>query len=210
MASIKNKACTLKVGQIEKDPILALGTTAKDIEKYGRVAKAYGNVAPAVVSQNGTAYRVLAGQARLEACARNGIHEMPVAIAEASGEAEQMKLSLMLSTVKEEGCPLSEGAFIDALVTKHGVTRQEMMKLLNKSKSWLSKRQSLSLRLTDGVKEMVRDGVVCARTAEEIAKLPGDVQAEFASSVVRDGLNKNQTGQLANLYIQEDAGMVVC
>jgi ParB-like chromosome segregation protein Spo0J len=115
MTSKKNKACTLKVGQIEKNPILALGTNEKDVEKYERVTKVYGNVAPAIVGQSGNAYRILAGQARLEACAHNGIQEMPVIVAEINSEDEQMKLALLLSTVREEGGPLSEGAFINAI-----------------------------------------------------------------------------------------------
>ena len=203
MASTKNTARTLKVGEIEKNPILALGTTAKDIEKYGRVAMAYGNVAPAIVGQNGKTYRILAGQARLEACVHSGIREMPVIVAEISSEAEQMKLALLLSTVREDGCPLSEGAFIDTLITQHGVTRRELMGLLKKSKSWISKRQSLALRLTEEVKGMIKDGLICARTAEEIAKMPEDLQVIFAGKVIQDGLSKTNVGHLVSLYTQE-------
>lgn len=206
MTSKKNKACTLKVGQIEKNPILALGTNGKDIEKYERVIKVYGNVAPAIVGQSGNAYRILAGQARLEACAHNGIQEMPVIVAEINSEDEQMKLALLLSTVREEGGPLSEGAFIDALITQYGVTRRELMVLLKKSKSWISKRQSLALKLSEEVKGMVKDGVICARTAEEIARLPREVQVPFACKAVRDSLNKTNVGQLVSLYMREDSG----
>jgi len=209
MASKSNKACTLKVGQIEKDPILALGMSEKDVEKYGRVAKAYGNVAPAIVGQRGAGYRILAGQARLEACAQNGIQEMPVIVADADGEANQMKLALMLSTVREEGGPLSEGALINALVTQHGVPRHELMALLKKSKSWISKRETLALRLSEDVKGMVRGGVISARTAEEIARLPQDVQTMFACKVARDGLNKDHAGKLVSMYTADDADMAL-
>lgn len=171
-----------------------------------RVTKTYGNVVPAIVGQSGDAYRILSGQARLEACAHNGIQEIPVTIAQISDEAEQMKLALLLSTMREEGGPLSEGAFIDALVTQHGITRRELMSLLKKSKSWISKRQSIALKLSEEVKGMVKDGAICARTAEEIAKLPNEVQVAFACKVGRDGLNKANVGRLVNLYIQEDAG----
>lgn len=204
MASKKNKACTLKVGQIKKNPILALSTSKKEVEKYARVTKTYGNVTPAIVGQSGDAYHILAGQAGLEACAHNGIQEMPVIVTEINDEAEQMKLALLLSTVQEEGGPLSEGAFIDALITRHGVTRRELMVLLKKSKSWISKRQSLALKLTGNVKEMVKDGVICARTAEEIAKLPADIQVSFACKVARDGLSKTNAQQLVSLYTREE------
>ena len=206
MASKKNKICTLRVGEIEKSPILALSTSEKDVEKYGRVTKTYGNVTPAVVGQSGNAYRVLAGQAGLEACAHNGIQEMPVIVAEISDEAEQMKLALLLSTIRQEGGPLSEGAFIDALVTHHGVTRRELMSLLKKSKAWISKRQLLALKLADNVKGMVKDGVICARTAEEIARLPEDIQVSFACNVIRDGLSKTNVAQLVSLYTREEPG----
>jgi len=209
MASKKNKACTLKVGQIEKDPILALDTSEKDVEKYSRVTKAYGNVVPAIVGQSGKAYHILAGQARLEACVHHGIDEIPVIVTEVSEEAEQMKLALLLSTVREEGGSLSEGAFIDALLTRHGVTRRELMRLLKKSKSWISKRQSLALRLSENVKVMVKDGVICARTAEEIAKLPEEVQVTFAVNVVRDGLSKSGVGQLVSLYTRAEKDSVL-
>jgi len=194
------------VGQIEKNPILALGTREKDVKTYERVTKAYGNVMAAIVGESGNAYRILAGQARLEACAHQGIREMPAIVAELSGEEDQMKLALLLSTVREECGPLSEGAFIDALVTRHGVPRRELMTLLKKSKSWLSKRQSLALKLSEKVKEMVRDGVICVRAAEEIAKLPPEVQFPFACTTARDGLNKANVEMLVGLYRREDTG----
>lgn len=206
MASTKNKACTLKVVQIEKNPILALGTSEKDVTTYERVAKAYGNVVPAIVGHSGNAYRILAGQARLEACAHQGIREIPAIVAELNGEADQMKLALLLSTVREEGGPLSEGAFIEALITRHGIGRRELMTLLKKSKSWLSKRQALALKLSEEVKGMVKDGTICARAAEEIAKLPPDVQFQFACVAARDGLNKTNVGELVGLYRRESTG----
>ena len=206
MTSKKNKACTLKVGEIEKNPILALGTSEKDVKAYERIAKVYGNVVPAIVGQSGNAYRILSGQARLEACSHQGIQEMPAIVSGLSGEEEQMKLALLLSTVREEGGPLSEGAFIDTLVTRHGVPRRELMTLLKKSKSWISKRQALALKLSEEVKEMVRGGVICVRAAEEIAKLPSDVQFSFACTAARDGLNKTNVGALVGLYRREDTG----
>jgi ParB-like chromosome segregation protein Spo0J len=141
----------------------------------------------------------------LEACVHSGIQEMPVIVAEISDPVEQMKLALLLSSVREEGGALSEGAFIDTLVTHHGVTRRELMGLLKKSKSWISKRQSLAQKLSEDVKGMVKDGVICARTAEEIAKMPGDLQVAFAGSVVRDGLSKTNVGQLVSLYTREES-----
>jgi hypothetical protein len=56
---------------------------------------------------------------------------------------------------------------------------------------------------------MVKDGVICARTAEEIAKLPEEVQVAFASNVVRDGLSKSSVGQLVSLYTHSESNSVL-
>ncbi|MCL2474323.1 MAG: ParB/RepB/Spo0J family partition protein [Alphaproteobacteria bacterium] len=208
MAKITNKALTLKIGQIEKNPILALSTSSKDIEKYERVAQAYGNVAPAIVGQSGNTYRVLSGQARLQACDNRGIREIPVIVTELSNESEQMKLALLLSTVREDSCALSEGVFINALITQHNISRRELMILLKKSKSWISKRQSLAVRLSEDVQRMVRDGTICARSAEEIAKMPKELQVKFAINVARDGLSKTSVAALVSLYLREESDSV--
>jgi hypothetical protein len=83
------------------------------------------------------------------------------------------------------------------------------MVLLKKSKSWISKRQSLALRLSEDVKEMVKDGLICARAAEEISRLPDEMQFAFAGKVVRDGLSKTNVGQLVSLYTKEETGSAV-
>lgn len=206
MGSKKNTARTMKVGQIRKSPILALGTSPKDIRNYEKVTVAYGSVMPVIVGGNETAYNILEGQARYMAYTRKGYREMPVIVAQVKNEAEQMKLSLLLSTIHEEGGAISEGEFIQQLIMRHGITSRELTKLLGKSKAWLSKRRSLASNLTEAVKGMVSDGVLCARSAEEIAKLPARVQIEFAASVARDDLNKTEVTQLVRLYRSEGAG----
>jgi ParB/RepB/Spo0J family partition protein len=200
MGTNTNRACTLDIRQIEKSAILTLGMSDKDVRKYEKVASSFGSVTPAIVGETDKGYRVLDGQAKLMAYAHAGIDEVPVIVAQADGEAGQMKLALLLSTIREEGGAISEGIFIDKLITQHGVTRQELTQLIGKSKAWLSKRQSLACNLSDAVKDMVRTGAICARTAEEIVKLPKDKQAVFSANVVQDALSKSDVEHLVKIY----------
>ena len=103
MLSKMNEACTLKLRQIVKNPALTLGMSERDVGKYKRVAAAYGNVAPVIVSapKNGE-HLILAGSARLEACSQAGIREIPAVMSPAQDDAEQLKLSLMLSALRDE------------------------------------------------------------------------------------------------------------
>jgi len=202
MPTQMNEACTLKTRQIVKNPALSLGMSQKDVGKYKKVADVYGNVAPVVVSAPvDGGYLILAGSARLEACAQTGIKEIPAVMTQTADEAEQLKLALMLSAIQEDGAGvLSEGALISQLVNEHGVAPRELVNLLGKSKAWVSKRMSLDHNLSAIVKGMVRDGTLCPRSAEEVAKLPSAEQAEFAANAVNYGLNKSEISQLVAYY----------
>jgi ParB/RepB/Spo0J family partition protein len=201
MPAKTNEACIIKIRQITKNPELSLGMSQKDVRKYKKVAAEYGNVAPVIVGApvNGE-YLILTGSARLEALAEAGIKEIPAVMTQTANEKEQLKLSLILSSINEESAALSEGALIARLVNEYSVTPRELINLLGKSKAWISKRMSLSCNLSDTVKTMVTDGTLCPRSAEEVAKLPEDVQVEFAVNVVNLQLNKNEISELIGRY----------
>jgi len=203
----KNTVRTVGVLQIEKNRDLALGAPQNDIAKYEKVVEAYGNVAPAVVAADGGMFRLIDGYARVEACVRAGISDIPVVVAQIGAGADGIKLSLLLSASREQGSPISEGAMIEKLTNEYGHTLRELSKMTGRSKSWLSKRQTMARNLSQPLKDMILSGAVCARTAEEIAKLPADEQAMFASHVVKDGLSKDEVHGLVRQYRSPDASL---
>ena len=197
-----NEARTLKTRQILKNPVLTLGVSQKDVGKYKKVAMVYGNVAPVIVSapEKSGECVILAGSARLEACTQAGINEIPAVMARDCDEVGRLKLSLMMSALREEASALSEGALINQLINEYGVAPRELANLLGKSKAWVSKRLSMDQKLSETVKGMVSDGSLCPRSAEEVAKLPAEVQTDFASNAVNCGLNKTEMGFLVQSY----------
>ena len=205
MKEKKNAVCTVGLRQIEKNRDLALGAPQKDIASYEKIALAYGNVAPAVVLADGGMYRLIDGHARVEAYTRAGVSNVPVVVAQADDEAEGIKLSLLLATSRESSSPISEGAMIERLIKEHGHSLQGLSKFVGKSKSWLSKRQTMTRNLSQPLCEMILKGTVCARAAEEIAKLPCGEQARFAANAIRDGLSKDDIHSLVRTYRSPDA-----
>lgn len=207
-----NVVRTVGVRQIEKNSDLTLGVPQKDIAKYEKIVTAYGNVTPAVVAgaDGGGMFRLIDGYARVEACVRAGINEIPVVVAQVGSDADNIKLSLLLSASREQGSPISEGALIEKLTNEHGHTLGELSKLFGRSKSWLSKRQTMARNLSQPLKDMILSGAICARTAEEIAKLPYGEQAVFAANVVKDGLSKDEVHGLVRQYRSPDATIELC
>ena len=197
----KNEARALKTRQIEKNPALTLGMSEKDVSKYKKIAAAYGNVTPVIVSapKNGT-HLILEGSARLEAIIQTGIQEIPAVMVQDDDEARLLKLALTLSALRDESSVLSEGALIIQLINAHGVSQRELCFLLGKSKAWVSKRVTLTQNLAESVKGMVTDGALYPRSAEEVAKLPKDTQTEFAANVIHGGLSKTEISWLVQRY----------
>ena len=210
MSVKKNDVCTICIRQIEKSKDLVLSTPQKDIDKYGKVVSAYGNVAPAIVAANGSMYSLIDGHARLEAYKRAGITDIPAVVSCAEGESEQLKLSLLLSATREQGGALGEGAIIEKLVKEHGLALGELSRLVGRSKAWLSKRQTMARNLTPPLKDMVIRGSVCTRAAEEISKLPQEEQVEFAANVIKESLCKDDIYRLVKLYRSPDATLELC
>jgi len=206
----KNDVCTICIRQIEKSKDLVLSAPQKDIDKYGKVVSAYGNVAPAIVAASGSMYSLIDGHARLEAYTRAGVTDIPAVVACAEGESEQLKLSLLLSATREQGGALGEGAIIERLVKEHGLTLGELSRLIGRSKAWLSKRQTMARNLSPPLKDMVLSGSICTRAAEEISKLPEEEQAKFAAHVVREALCKDDINRLVKLYRSPDATLEIC
>jgi ParB-like chromosome segregation protein Spo0J len=198
------------VRQIEKNAVLALSAPQRDIAKYEKLISVYGNIAPAIVATEGGVYTPLDGHARIEAYRRVGVGDIPTVVVQSDSEEEKFKLSLFLSTVREQGSPLGEGILIENLVENYGQTLGALSKYTGRSKSWLSRRQTMARNLSPAVEGLVLGGTVCARTAEEIAKLPKGEQAKFASNVIRGGLNKNDVCKLVKMYRSPGATLETC
>ena len=210
MSRKKNAVCTIGIRQIEKNTDLMIGVPQKDIGKYEKIVSVFGNVAPAIVAENGGMYSLIDGPARIEAYARAGINEIPAVVAHTGGEADRLKLSLLLSASREQGGALSEGAIIEKLVKEYGFALGEISRLLGRSKAWLSKRQTMARNLTPPLKEMILRGAVCTRAAEEISKLPQEKQVTFATNAVKEALNKDDICRLIKLYRSPDATPELC
>jgi hypothetical protein len=66
--------------------------------------------------------------------------------------------------------------------------------------------EHLSRSLNTEVQHLVTEGVVSARSAQEIARLPTDVQVAFALSSSNDFLSKDNITCLVNRYLNKDTG----
>jgi ParB-like chromosome segregation protein Spo0J len=146
---------------------------------------------------------LLYGQCELTALRELGAKTMDAIVLDAGSSAgEQAKLSLRLISLQDKPGALCEGLLLKEAVSG-GVSRSEIQSMLGKSASWVSNRLSLVTRLDENVYELVKNGLLEARSAEEISRLPPAVQFTFAQSALREGLAKSAIELLAAGYRDE-------
>jgi len=158
---------------------------------------------PVIGATEGGKRTLLSGQCELTALRELGIKKMEaVEVGVKGGGGETAKLSLLLMSLRETPEALREGLLIQEAVSA-GVPRSEIQDMLGKSASWVCNRLSLVTRLDNGVYEMVRNGSLDPRSAQEVARLPEETQFAFAETAVREGLPKSTIETLVAGFNEE-------
>lgn len=95
---------------------------------------------------------------------------------------------------------LEEALVVRKLVRALGLTQPEVGELLERHKSWVSRRLSLVERLSEEVQDDLRVGLIAPTVAREVARLPRGNQPEVAATVHRHGLTTREAAALVTLF----------
>jgi len=96
-------------------------------------------------------------------------------------------------------CGLSElevGWLVRSLYREDDLSQPQIAQLVGHDKSWVCRKLALAEGLSDELTAQVRLGLVCARAAVELARLPRGNQDAAAKVVMRRGLTTRQTARL--------------
>jgi hypothetical protein len=83
-----------------------------------------------------------------------------------------------------------------SLYREDGLTQTEIGVLLGRHKSWVSRRISLTERLSEDVREDIRLGLLPASMGRELAMLPRGNQKEAANSIIKHRLSTREASKL--------------
>jgi ParB-like chromosome segregation protein Spo0J len=199
-----NKAKEIDVATVKGNRALATGVDRRAVERCKEAIEKLGVLhTPIVGATDGGMRVVLSGQCELTALRELGVKRMAAIEVDVTGDCgAKAKLALLLISLRTEPDALCEGLLLQEAVNA-GVPRTELQTMLSKSASWVSNRISLVTRLDSGVYEMVRSGLIDARSAQEVARLPSETQFPFADIVIREGLPKSAIETLVAGYNDE-------
>jgi len=161
-----------------------------------RAVERYGQLSPVVVNQDPDGhYEMVDGFKRLRALNKLGQHSLRarlVTVGSQVGKAALLQLNWSGKTVTE----LEEALVVQALCREDGLPQKEIAVLLDRHKSWVSRRLALVERLSGEVQEGLRLGLVTASSGRELAKLPRGNQEAASAAIRRHHLTYRETASL--------------
>lgn len=189
---------------IKRMPGLSIGVSQKGIGKARDISRNRGYYKPVVLSDAQGCMTLLAGAAAFEASLEDKASKIPAVIVQTEGEADDLLFALQAVELEEPPNAVAVSAAIVRLIDAYSVTRKHIAEALGKSPAWINRMESLSRKLNATVRKMVTEGQVSQRSAQDIARLPDDVQLSFAISIANEFLSKENVRYLVSRYLNED------
>jgi ParB family chromosome partitioning protein len=186
---------------VQDNQVLALSVNRQDIDRCIKVIRQYGLLTPPVVGSFTNGARVvLSGECEFLALRETGVKSVEAVTVPITEENEGDRLSLLLSSFKKSPNALSEGILITRMLGTGSFTQSQLGELLGKSVSWVNKRLSLVMRLHPAVRDLVTQRQLCPHSAQEIARLPEEVQHAFSVRAIQEGLPKSSIEALVTAF----------
>ena len=200
-----SKVKEIDVAAVAGNKTLSAGVDRRAVERCKDAIEKLGVLHTPIVGTTQDGRRlILSGQCELTALRELGVKKMDaIEVGVECDAGASAKLALLLIALKDKPGALCEGLLLQEAVCA-GIPRMEIQSMIGKSASWVSNRISLVTRLDRNVYEMVKAGLLEARSAEEIARLPAQAQFAFAEVAVRGCLPKSAVESLVAGYNDKD------
>lgn len=198
---VRNKIEEIPLKAIQGNIVLAISVGQKELERCERAIREYGLINPVVVRRCAQGhYQVLSGECERMVLSRMSQATIQAVVMDSMEEPEATRLALLLTFLRQSTNALSEGLLLKELCQGGKHTQMEVAFMVGRSVSWVNKRLALAERLTASVVELVRAGQLGPHIAQEIARLPEDIQQTFATKVISEHLPKSVVERLVGIY----------
>ncbi|MDO4544480.1 MAG: ParB/RepB/Spo0J family partition protein [Clostridia bacterium] len=155
-----------------------------------------GLIQPLTVREKGNRFELIAGERRLRACKLLGMKEVPCIILYAD-ENRSALMALIENLQRKDLHFLEEALCFQSLLSKCGLTQDELANRIGKSQSFLSNRLRL-LKLPLSVRNVIRQYELSERHARALLQLLGEQEQLCAA---RHFFEKKLNVQQAEAYV---------
>ena len=136
-------------------------------------------------------FEIIAGERRWRSAQRAGLHEVPIAIVEAT-DAQALEFAIIENVQRADLNPIEEAAGYLALMQDFQHSQDDVAQIVGKSRSHVANLLRL-LKLSDPVKALVQSGELSAGHARQLIGQPNAL--EIAQDIIKRGLSVRQIEQ---------------
>ncbi|MEA4832241.1 MAG: ParB/RepB/Spo0J family partition protein [Oscillospiraceae bacterium] len=167
----------------EDDSLIALADSIKQ----------YGIISPLLVKKSGSRFQLIAGERRLRAAKLVAFKSVPCIIFDSIGESRQAELSLIENIQRENLNIFEQAQAIEALVSMHKLTQEQVAQKLSMSQSAIANKLRLLRFDADERDEMIKNSL-SERHARALLKIfEPDLRRKIMREVISKGLNVAET-----------------
>jgi len=163
--------------------------TEADLVELSESIKERGIIQPIVVREAGDgAYEIIAGERRWRAAQRAGLHDVPIAIVDAT-DVQSLEFAIIENVQRADLNPIEEAAGYLALIEQCNHTQDQVAQIVGKSRPYVANLLRL-LKLSEPVKELVRKGQLSAGHARVLVGQPNAL--DIALEAIAKGMSVRQ------------------
>ena len=133
-------------------------------------------------------FEIIAGERRWRAAQRAGLHDVPVAVVEAT-DAQALEFAIIENVQRADLNPIEEAAGYLALMEEFNHGQDDVAQIVGKSRSHVANLVRL-LKLSEPVKALIQSGQLSAGHARQLIGQPNAL--ELAKDIIKRGLNVRQ------------------
>ncbi len=163
----------------------------------------HGVIQPLLVRPlSGGTYQLVAGERRWRASRMAGLKEVPVVIKDLSDE-EASVIAMIENLQREDLNAIEEADGIKYLMTKYGLTQEEVSERVGKSRSAVANALRL-LKLPESISEYVRDGIISAGHAKALLPLEDEEKMiSVCNRIIAENLSVRETEKIVKDMLTE-------
>lgn len=166
------------------------------LEQLADSIREAGVLSPILVVENGTRFRIVAGERRYRACRLVGLTTVPCIVRSMTNE-QQMEAALIENVQRQDLNPVEEANAIRSLMKECGYTQEQVAKKLGKSRPVIANTLRL-LNLPEEALGLVASEALSAGHARVLAGLENpELQVKLAQECVAEGYSVRKLEELA-------------
>lgn len=166
------------------------------IEELAQSIKIYGIIQPLSVRKLGSdRYELVAGERRLRAAKKLGLHEVPAILIDIT-DKDSAAIALLENLQREDLNFIEEAEAYYNLIKDHDYTQEQLAEVIGKKQSTIANKIRI-LKLDSDIRNVLLENNLTERHARALLKLNHpDLQKKVLNQVINRGLNVKKTEEL--------------